>query len=174
MKIVNKIDYLLKNKNCNNLKIDFLFVSAHCTSFMKIWIFMREGGVCISLIGKSRTRASVITRQASDVTISLIISYNWLDWKKLHPQSVRDWRLSAQWVPINWGPPSILQCCDSPRGIWRGALTGAPMTPRDCRLSVLFFPSEPWYAHTTSAGNYLQHCWLIVHQACVDACKLSH
>ena len=48
---MNKINHNSKNKNQNNRKIDFSFISAYSASFIKIRsFFFKGGGGCISLL----------------------------------------------------------------------------------------------------------------------------
>ena len=48
-----KIDHNSKTKNRKNLKYDFSFDSTLWASFMKIGQLLREGVICISLVGKN-------------------------------------------------------------------------------------------------------------------------
>ena len=63
--LINSHDNL-KNKNW---KIDVSFVSAHCTSFMKVGSKLRRGGVCISLVGTEPYSAYMSS--ISDIHLSL-------------------------------------------------------------------------------------------------------
>ena len=55
--ILNKINHKSKNKN---QKIDCLFVSSHCASFMKIWTFLRRRGKWSEWRGKWRGGVAVV------------------------------------------------------------------------------------------------------------------